>query len=389
MPVSPENATLALFCKVVDNFGDIGICYRLARQLVTEHRIAVSLYVDDLVSFQRICPEIIPGRDRQQVDNINVIHWRDQNGSCSADEVADIVIEFFGCELPPSYISAMQIKKPVWINLEGLSAEDWVEGCHTLPSPQNGQTKYFFYPGFTKKTGGLLLEAGLLQQREQFQQRPEPAAHFLAQLGVTQSEMAAVKASLFCYPNAPVKLLFDAWENGAVAVTCLVPEGVAREHIAAFLGQPANAGATARRGNLSVRVIPFLPQADYDKLLWSCDINFVRGEDSFVRAQWAGRPFIWHIYPQDNELHHVKLKAFLQRYSAITDSLVALNLGWNDASEVPINWPAVSQELIADAHKIANMAPEWQSEMLTNGDLASNLLNFAASVKQKADENKL
>jgi len=221
--------TLALFCKVVDNFGDIGICYRLARQLVTEHQIAVSLWVDDLASFKRICPSIILDRDTQQVDNIEVIHWRDQQQHYAASDIADIVIEFFGCEIPPSYINAMQQRRPVWINLEGLSAESWVEGCHTLASPQNGQTKYFFYPGFTNKTGGLLLESGLLQQREQFQNNPDLAANFLAGLGVTPAEMAAITVSLFCYPNAPIQTLFDAWQSSAAAVTCLVPEGVARE----------------------------------------------------------------------------------------------------------------------------------------------------------------
>jgi len=381
--------TLALFCKVVDNFGDIGICYRLARQLISEHQIAVSLWVDDLVSFKRICPEIIPDCDWQQVDNIYVIHWRDQNEQYSANDVADIVIEFFGCELPPSYISAMQIRQPVWINLEGLSAEEWVEGCHTLASPQSGQTKYFFYPGFTEKTGGLLLESGLLQQREQFQKEPDLAGNFLARLGVTPSEMSGTKVSLFCYPNAPVQALFDAWQNGDTTVTCLVPEGVARDQVQTFLGQSAHSGASATHGKLTVRVIPFLPQADYDKLLWSCDVNFVRGEDSFVRAQWANVPFIWHIYPQDRNLHHVKLKAFLRRYSAKTDSLIELNLGWNDAAAVPLDWHKVWQDFTADAHKIANMAPEWQGKLLINGDLTSNLLKFAAAVTQKSLENKL
>ena len=85
-------------------------------------------------------------------------------------------------------------------------------------------------------------------------------------------------------------------------------------------------------GALTVRVLPFVSQPDYDKLLWACDLNFVRGEDSFVRAQWAGKPFIWHIYPQDKNLHHVKLRAFLQRYAADIESLSNFSLFWNSAS---------------------------------------------------------
>ena len=121
------------------------------------------------------------------------------------------------------------------------------------------------------------------------------------------------------------------WQSGEPAITCLVPEGVAVEAVQAFLGGEASAGAARTRGALTVRVLPFVAQPDYDKLLWACDLNFVRGEDSFVRAQWAGKPFIWHIYPQDENLHHEKLRAFLQRYSADIESLIAFSLGWNGA----------------------------------------------------------
>ena len=156
---------LAIFCKVVDNFGDIGICWRLARQLQQEHGIAVTLWVDDLHSFQRICPSVAIDAEVQQLAGVTVRHWRDQEGVFSADDVADIVIEFFACDIPPGYIAAMAEcnPRPVWLNLEGLSAEEWVEGCHTLPSPHPRLplTKYFFFPGFTSKTGGLLRESTL------------------------------------------------------------------------------------------------------------------------------------------------------------------------------------------------------------------------------------
>src|SRR5450830_1723055 len=117
-----QTTTLALFCKVVDNYGDIGICWRFARQLAHEH-------------------------------GIDVTHWRDQNGVFAPQEIADIVIEFFGCDIPPGYIARMAQRdtRPLWFNFEGLSAEEWVEGCHTLPSPHPSYslTKYFFFPGFT------------------------------------------------------------------------------------------------------------------------------------------------------------------------------------------------------------------------------------------------
>ena len=387
-PKQHQTTSLALFCKVVDNYGDIGICWRLARQLEQEHRIAVTLWVDDLRSFQRICPEVAIDCEEQQIGTVTVRYWCDQNGVFAASDVADIVIEFFACDIPPAYIAAMaeRTPHPVWLNLEGLSAEAWVEGCHALssPHPSLSLTKYFFFPGFTSKTGGLLLESGLQQQRQTFRHDQAAMAAFLGQFGVTPAEMAFLKVSLFCYPQAPVSALFDAWQRCDTAIICLVPEGVAVDAVQAFLGQAAKEGATATRDALTVRVLPFIPQPDYDKLLWACDLNFVRGEDSFVRAQWAGKPFIWHIYPQDKDLHHVKLNAFLQCYAAKTESLSEFSLGWNaatTATNAAVDWAALWPLLEADMQKIAIMSIDWQRQLLANGDLASNLLKFAETVQ--------
>ncbi len=375
-----RSTTLAIFCKVVDNFGDIGICWRLARQFHGEHGIAVTLWVDDLASFRRIWPQVDVDASEQIVDGVRVLHWRDQEGMFAPADVADIVIEFFGVDIPPGYVAAMAQcePRPVWINYEGLSAEEWVEGCHALPSmhPRLKLTKHFFFPGFTEKTGGLLRERGLLDARDRFQADPAARAGFLARLGVTQDEMAALTVSLFCYPHAPVAELFAVWRDGDRPVTCLVPQGVAREQVAAFVGTDG----VATRGNLTVRTIPFLSQDDYDRLLWSCDLNVVRGEDSWVRAQWAGRPFIWHIYPQDENLHHVKLRAFLQKYAGNLDGLIKFSLCWNGADE-PAEWSTSWTSLQAEFPAITKRNVEWQTLMLANGDLVSNLLDFARSLR--------
>ncbi|MFT5643789.1 MAG: putative repeat protein (TIGR03837 family) [Janthinobacterium sp.] len=385
-----KNTSVALFCKVVDNYGDIGICWRLSRQLQQEHGIAVTLWVDDLPSFQRIWPSIAIDIDVQQQHGVTVRHWRNQDGIFSTGDVADIVIEFFACELPPAYVAAMAQcePRPVWLNLEGLSAEEWVEGCHGMPSshPRLPLMKHFFFPGFNGKTGGLLHEALLEQQRRQFQSDPAQIAAFLAQCGVTRQEAASTKVSLFCYPDAPVSALLQAWQDGAAPMTCLVPAGVAAESIRAFLGAEATVGAVQTRGALTVRVLPFVAQQDYDKLLWACDVNFVRGEDSFVRAQWAGKPFIWHIYAQDKNLHHVKLRAFLQHYCADIDSLNAFSLHWNGVMNVelgsPSDWAALWGQLLADMPEMARNADNWHCKMLKNGDLTSNLLKFSRMLRQ-------
>jgi uncharacterized repeat protein (TIGR03837 family) len=385
MHASQPPLSLAIFCKVVDNFGDIGICWRLARQLHGEHGVAVTLWVDDLASFRRICPEVDVAAAAQVVQGVSVRHWRGQDDDYAPSDIADIVIEFFACDIPPRYIEAMaqRTPRPVWLNLEGLTAEEWVEGCHRLPSmhPRLKLTKHFFFPGFTAQTGGLLCEAGLESERESFLQQPQEVGAFLRGLGLADADIDAFKVSLFCYPHAPVAELFAAWQGGSEKLACLVPEGVAAEAVEAFLGAPARARTAATNGALTVRVLPFVPQPDYDRLLWACDLNFVRGEDSWVRAQWAGKPFVWHIYPQDENLHHKKLKAFLNRYAPDIASLQDFMLHWNGAQPARADWPALWSALLADRAPIEARSGEWQARMLKNGDLASNLLAFAASLR--------
>lgn len=385
--------TLALFCKVVDNYGDIGICWRLARQLHAEHGIAVTLWVDDLRSFQRICPDIVLDADVQQVAGVTVRHWRDQQDTFMPDDVADIVIEFFACDIPPGYIEAMAqcTPRPVWLNLEGLTAEEWVEGCHRLPSmhPRLPLTKHFFFPGFTDKTGGLLHEAQLQEERRRFQSDAAAVQAFLARFGVTAREADALKVSLFCYPHAPVAALFDAWQDGGMPITCLVPEGVAADAVREFLGADGKPGMSRTRGALTVRVLPFVSQQDYDRLLWACDLNFVRGEDSFVRAQWAGRPFVWHIYPQDENLHHKKLRAFLQRYAAGIDDLSAWWLHWNGAAAEPADWPRLWSNFQDAMPELQKRSADWLQQVLENGDLAANLLKFADALRSEAGEKRV
>jgi len=383
-------ATLAIFCKVVDNYGDIGICWRMARQFAREHALAVTLWVDDLASFRRLCPAVRTDAPLQQVEGVTVRHWQDQHGAFDAREVAAIVIEFFGCDLPPAYIAAMARcpVRPVWINYEGLSAEDWVDGCHTLPSPhpQLPLTKHFFFPGFTSRTGGLLREAGLSEARAAFQADRTAVHAFLASLGVREAPAAARTVSLFCYPSAPVAAMLAAWAGGPEPLRCLVPEGVASEAVSAFLGQPARAGAHRRQGMLSVQVLPFVPQPDYDRLLWACDVNFVRGEDSWVRAQWAGRPFVWHIYEQDENLHHKKLRAFLQRYAGGA-ALDALSLLWNGAGAPGADCATLWPPFVAELPSLAAHAARWEAAMLAHGDACSNLLALAGVVSSANRQN--
>jgi len=368
-----------IFCAVVDNYGDIGVCWRLARQLAAEHDLEVRLWVDDLASLQKICPEINPDLTKQTARRVDVRRW---DVPFPVAMPADVVIEAFGCELPAVYVAAMAelARKPVWVNLEYLSAENWVDACHGLPSPHPRLplTKYFFFPGFSPASGGLLAESGLLQQCRSFQNDAERRAQFWHSIGLPPPDAGECRVSLFGYENSALPGLLTAWENGASPVTCLVPEGRMVEGVATYFGRRDVAcGESLQRGKLAVRVLPFLEQERYDYLLWACDCNFVRGEDSFVRGQWAARPFVWHIYPQGEDAHWVKLHAFLDRYCAALpgDAAAALRAlweAWNRGDKAGEAWSDFWwQYEVLERH-----ARHWADAQMMHGDLAANLVQF-------------
>ncbi|WP_176512049.1 elongation factor P maturation arginine rhamnosyltransferase EarP [Pseudomonas faucium] len=369
--------TWDIFCTVVDNYGDIGVTWRLARQLVAEHGLAVRLWVDDLNAFVPMCPGADASAAQQWQQGVEVRAWPAQ---WQPVEPADVVIGAFACQLPAPYIEAMRARAtpPLWLNLDYLSAEDWVEGCHGLPSPQaNGLRKVFFFPGFTDKTGGLLREAPLLAQRDALQQSPEARTAFLQGLGV-QLEKGAQLISLFAYENPQLGAWLDALAADSCATHLVVPSGRILGDLGNWLGEPALAvGDLHQRGALTVQVLPFVSQDDYDRLLWCCDFNAVRGEDSFVRAQWAGRPMLWHIYVQEENAHWEKLEAFLGHYrQGLSDdaaqALMALWRAWNMDHDMRQAWQAARKHW----PQLQQHARDWAARQAARPDLAKALVQF-------------
>lgn len=370
-----------IFCTVVDNYGDIGVAWRLARQLAAEHGLNVRLWVDDLVSFHHLFSAINPDLPEQSVEGVNVRRWETPFPDTPP---ADVVIEAFGCELPQNYLAAMAATPPapVWVNLEYLSAEDWVAGCHGLPSPHPRLplTQYFYFPGFTAHTGSLLREAGLIERRKKFQYDLAAQAEFWTWLGV-KPVPDALRVSLFGYENAAVPALLKAWSSGGQPVQCLVPESKLLPQVAEFFGATSLIpGDQPQHGNLTLHVLPFFPQARYDELLWACDVNFVRGEDSLVRALWAACPLVWQIYPQQDDAHQEKLDAFLTSYCAglsppVTQALQDFWRAWNTGQGAGQAWEPYRQHLVEmDEH-----ACRWVECQLKNKDLAANLVQFCQS----------
>jgi uncharacterized repeat protein (TIGR03837 family) len=352
-----------VFCRVIDNLGDIGVCWRLCADLASRGQ-SVRLWIDapDALAW------MVPGALQGAVAHVQVMHWSDPlpAGTVPSLAPADVWVEAFGCDPAPEWMGWLAGRvagghaPPVWLNLEYLSAEAYVERCHLLPSPimsgpLSGLSKRFFYPGFTPATGGLLREAGLMAAREAF----DSAAWLSAQgLPARQGERLV---SLFCYEPQVLGAVLREAAKDATPSHWLVTHG--RAAVAAAQAAPA----------LSTHRLPALSQTDFDHLLWSCDLNFVRGEDSLVRALWAGQPFVWHIYPQQDNAHHAKLEAFLDWLQA-PPCLRHFHRLWNGVEQTPEavwpGWPTV------DAWRDCVLAA--RARLLAQPDLATQLLELVA-----------
>jgi len=382
-PVMNRRRQWDIFCKVIDNFGDIGVSWRLSADLAARGQ-AVRLWVDDASALSWMAPLGAPG--------VTVLPWRqaaDANALAALLQAnpGEVLVEAFGCEIPPEFLSAwLAVPLPghtspvagrCWLNLEYLSAEAYVARSHALPSPvQHGPAagcrKWFFYPGFTPQTGGLLREAGLIERMTAFEAKESGSWLQSLDLQVAAPGSASpLRVSMLCYEPAALAALLRQWSARGLAgrpVELLVTPGRSAQAVKAAMAQancpPGSAG-------LRISCLPWLSQQDYDKLLWACDMNFVRGEDSVLRALWTGKPFVWQIYPQQDAAHLPKLAAFLQQ-NQLTGTAQKFHGAWNDSSQ-PL--PEVDAGALADWQAQTRAA---RARLLSQDALGDSLLKFVA-----------
>lgn len=350
-----------VFCRVIDNHGDLGVCVRLARQLAARG-VSVRLWVDDASALAWMAPDVAQG----SCPGLSVLPWDAASDASFLSTLApsQVWIEAFGCELPEIFVAHgvarardRGLAQPAWINLEYLSAEPFVERVHGLPSPvmsgpARGWTKHFFYPGFTPRTGGLLLENDLLDQQATF----ERSRHRRALCPDLQEPGRLI--SLFCYEPAGLNAFLSGLRSP--------------DHLLVTPGRAWAAVAAAGNPGVAWHALTHTDQAQFDRLLWACDLNLVRGEDSLVRALWAGQPVVWQIYPQEDDAHHAKLAAFLDWLDA-PPSLRAFHAVWNGMSHAEL--PALSPSLLASWSECVSAA---RGRLLAQPDLLTQLMAFVA-----------
>lgn len=363
-----------IFCKVVDNFGDIGVCWRLVKQLQNEHDIQVRLFVDQLPIAAKILTGIGDAAV-QDCEGVAVVRWDEQADFASA---ADVVIETFACGLPAEYLAKLP-SEAIWVNVDYLSAEAWVAEFHALHGkhPETNRTRHFYFPGFHETTGGLLREQDLIAQRDAFQQSDDLQHEFWQPLGFDPN-VNDLKMSLFSYANAPIEPLLQSIVDGEMPVSVFMPMNSCLP--SRLLGNEGLAiGDCLTVGALTLHILPFLSQDDYDRLLWLCDINFVRGEDSWVRALWAGQPFIWQPYWQTDNAHLVKLNAFLETFykeHALNKTIAKLHEAWSIEEFPDETW----QHYLASLSEIKTHTKKQTKATIQQDALSTKLVAFCANL---------
>jgi uncharacterized repeat protein (TIGR03837 family) len=342
-----------IFCKVIDNYGDAGIAWRLAHGLADTYGFDVRLFIDDVTPLAQLAPDYLRGNvsvrpfplkggepgggDGSKGDHPLCPASQDTSPFQGGGKVADLVIECLEAEVPDGYVQALAERTrtgvhpaPMWVRYEYLTAEDWATGIHLKPSlhPQHPEIKrYFFAPGFRDGTGGLL-----------FNRETESKIETLP-LHLGGGNPAGSSILVFSYGHPELKELYAYLTGQGVRVD--LPPGAA-----------ADAAGLAP-------TVPFRPQDELDAALGvNYDYVFVRGEDSLTQAVAAGTPTIWQIYPQDDNAHHAKLDAFLDWYldgapPTAANATRALYRAWNfmDTPVIPAldTWITHLPDLTAQA----------------------------------------
>ena len=361
-----------IFCRVIDNFGDAGVCWRLACRLKSLG-IAVRFITDRPDVLQLIAP--------RAAEEAQIAAWDDfaKAAAQPAFQPSELIIETFGCRLPEAYdeaaaklraqrLAARQTP-PFYFNLDYLSAEDWVEGSHNMVGlhPRLDLPKLWFFPGVTDRTGGVLIEDDYEKRQQAFALQKKD---FLLELGADPQRTTVF---IFTYPVNDLQTAAAALRQAAAnrPLNALLAPGEAGDILEKLL---SGAGSELR----TVRT-PFVAQKDFDKLLWASDTAIIRGEDSFIRAQLAGLPMLWSTYPTEDHAHRVKLDAWLTRFVpklapwGLSASYTKLAQDWLEGS-------AASEDIcrfLLEARRYAPGFDVWRTELLERGDLAQHMLERA------------
>lgn len=316
-----ELKTLDIFCEIIDNYGDIGVVYRTAKELqkiFPESKIRV--FLNRLDEFKKINSQVID-LPSQNIDGIEYITFDYLRDNANELLTAQVIIEAFGCQIPKEYMEIAYDNSELLINLEYLSAEDWIEDFHLQSSPlgRGKLKKVFFMPGFTEKSGGVIADSNYLERIQRVLENKE--FYEKKYLSDIEDRENKIVGTLFSYEKNFTPLLEDLKKLDKDVVILAMGEKTQdslRKILKNFSIEDFR--NSLKYGKIEIRFLNFLNQEEYEELINIVDFNFVRGEDSFIRAVLTGKPYMWHIYCQEEYAHMDKIEGFLDKYRRVIEN---------------------------------------------------------------------
>ncbi|MDH6457013.1 putative repeat protein (TIGR03837 family) [Fusobacterium sp. PH5-7] len=311
-----ELKSLDIFCEIIDNFGDIGVVYRLGKEFkkVFGENVKVRVILNRLDEFININSNV-KNIQNQEIDGIQYVTYEYVKKNMCTFSTANVIIEAFGCTIPEEYMNEAYDNSDLLINLEYLSAEDWIESCHLQESPsgKGKLKKIFFMPGFTEKSGGVIADSlyldrikNVIENKEYYRKK------YFSEIENIDKKIIG---TVFSYEKNFTPLFRDLKSLDKEIVILAMGEKT-QEGFKNFFEKNfiEKLGNIYKYGKIEVQFCKFLSQEDYEELINLTDFNFVRGEDSFIRAVLTGKPYLWHIYCQEDYAHMDKIEGFLDKY---------------------------------------------------------------------------
>ncbi len=380
-----------IFCHVIDNFGDIGVVYRFVKEFSRKHpQCFIRLFCDNIESLHAIAPHIPQFDIAITIGKTSYINTHALTPeSMSLFSSPDIVIEAFGCDIPSLYTETFLHNCKLWINLEYLSAEDWVESYHLKQSLVGNALvkKVFFMPGFTRNTGGVIVDLEFEASKPILNNTRISFVNYISKKAGFSLESLENKllVSVFTYSRGFDNLLRYTRFSDREIILYVFGEksqhGMQRTLIR--LNAIQTSFGCYKLDNCSIVFMPFLPQNEYDKFLYVCDANFVRGEDSLVRAIFAEKPFLWSAYVQEEKYHQVKVNAFLQIFRhyfsdmTVFEQYSTILRRFNDSNGIEeVSTEEVYDHFFSNLNKIAHSTGAMSYFMTRNCSLIDKISDF-------------
>ncbi len=286
-----------IFSRFIDNYGDISIPLRLAHGLYIDYGVTSNVFLTSHELTQKILDKNLFNEKINIIDIDNM----DKNFLPNTN-----VVTIFDTQLPISY-EAKLTNKNLLINYEYFSAEQWVDDCHLRESINKNYKKIFYIPGVRENSGVPIFaknDKGLYQ---------------------TEGLKGTNTINFFCYFNEKIEASIKVLRTNFPQYDSVLHDRFDK--------------AKNRGKNL-------LSFNDFDKALSNSLINFIRGEDSLIRAILAGSPFIWQPYIQENNLHIAKLNAFIDHYFiSLPPQLREIFLIWNNQSLNLEHWRYIFENI--------------------------------------------